>query len=79
MTTALYTWDIGSKLGEEYVRMVNDMLRTAVIQVSVQLLLSLVDGDNNTFFSGVFWLVLLYLQLGVVAYHLAFSKLMCVR
>ena len=77
-SSSLYTWDIGKRLGPEYVPMVNDMMRTACIQVAVQLLLSLVDGENNPFFSGVFWMVLLFLQLGVVTYHLLVSKLVTV-
>lgn len=74
----MYVWDISSRIGPEYVPMVNDMMRTVCMQVTVQLLLSMVDSENNPFFSGVFWLVLLYLLLGVTTYHLLFTKLVAV-
>jgi hypothetical protein len=75
----MIVWDISTRLGAEYVPMVNDLMRVACMQVTVQLLLSMVDGDNNPFFSGVFWLVLLYLLLGVATYHLAFVRLVAVK
>lgn len=74
----VFEWDVGSRIGEDYVPMVEDMLRVSVIQIVMQLLLSLVDPDNNPFFSGTFWLVLLYLMLGIVTYHALFRRVVCV-
>lgn len=70
----MYTLHIGSKLGPEYVPVVEDIARTLVIQVLVQALLSVVDPEAG-FFSPVFWLVLGYVVLGTMCYHLVFRKL----
>jgi hypothetical protein len=73
-----WTWDVSATLGEEYKPMANDVIRLVTTQLVVQFLLCIVDGENNPFFSGVFWLVLLYLVLGVMTYHLVVCKLVCV-
>ena len=62
------TIDVSKILGERYVPVLEDISRTIVIQIIVQFLMSAIDGDP--FFSGSFWLVLMYVLIGTVSYHL---------
>jgi len=65
--------DVSGNLGKQYLQLSDDIARLLVIQITVQLLMSTIDGD--TFFSASFWIVLLYLILGIAAYHLLFKNL----
>lgn len=69
---AKWTLDVSGSFGAKYVPAVEDAVRTVVIQLTVQLLMSAVDGDP--FFSGSFWLVLMYIILGTAGYHLLFKN-----
>lgn len=69
--------DVSGSIGERYIPLVNDLLRTLVIQVTVQLLMSAVDGDP--LWSGSFWLVLLYILIATVGYHLLFTHAVVVK
>lgn len=73
----MWNIDVSSKLGPEYVAVVEDVTRLVVIQVFVQGLLSLIDSEAG-FFNPVFWLILCYLVLGSCVYHLIFKKLIAV-
>lgn len=66
---ALYTLRLGGLLGPEYAAAAQDVLRTVVIQVVVQMLVSASD-EGTPFFSGIFWLLILYIIIGTIAYHL---------
>ena len=70
----MYKLRVGARLGPEYVAAAEDVARTLVIQVAVQALLAAVDPDAG-FFSPVFWLILGYVVLGTLCYHLVFKKL----
>lgn len=73
----MYTINVGKRFGEEYVPVVEDIIRTVVIQVMVHALLSFIDSDCG-FFSPVFWIVLTYIVLGTMVYHLIAKKLFTV-
>lgn len=73
----MYKLDIGALAGEEYVPLADDILRTLVIQITVQALLSVID-PNAGFFSPVFWLILGYVVIGTMCYHLLVKKLVVV-
>lgn len=68
---------VGSRLGKEYIPVVEDVLRTLVIQVVVQALLAVIDPESG-FFSPVFWLILGYVVLGTLFYHLLFRRLLII-
>jgi hypothetical protein len=70
----MYKLNVGARLGKEYVPVVEDVIRTLVIQVVVQALLAVIDPEAG-FFSPVFWLILGYVVLGTMCYHLLFKKL----
>lgn len=70
----MWTLDVGSRFGTEYIPLVEDITRTLVIQVFIQGLLSIIDNDSG-FFSPVFWLILSYVVLATLVYHLVFKKL----
>ena len=65
--------DVSGSLGREYIPLVEDLARTVVVQVLVQMLVAAVD-DSVPFFSSEFFVVLLYLLLGVSAYHLLLKR-----
>eukprot|EP00873_Tetraselmis_striata_P033968 jgi/Tetstr1/454232/TSEL_041151.t1 len=70
----MYHLRVGSYIGPEYVAVVEDVVRTLIIQLVVQALLAAIDPDSG-FFSPVFWLVLGYVVLGTMVYHLVFKRL----
>lgn len=65
---ALYSFRLSDWVGPEYVAAAEDVARTLVIQVVVQALVASSD-EGTPFFSGVFWLLILYISIGTVAYH----------
>lgn len=73
----VWTLNVSGYLGEKYIDVVEDILRTIVIQVTVQLLISAIDGDP--FFSGSFWLVLMYILLGTATYHLLVKTVISIK
>lgn len=75
--TPMYKLRVGDRIGKEYVPVVEDVVRTLVIQVVVQALLAVIDPDAG-FFSPVFWLILGYVVLGTLCYHLLFKKLIAI-
>ena len=72
---ALYTVDITSRWGKEYIPMLNDIARFVAIQFIIQLLLYTMDAAMFPFFSTDFLLLLLFIAIGVMFYHLVLSKL----
>ena len=73
----MYTLDVGKKLGPEYIPVAEDIVRTLTIQIVVQILLSVIDQDSG-FFSPVFWLILAYVVLGTLVYHLVLKNLLLI-
>lgn len=69
----MYTLDVGRVLGPSYVAVAEDIFRTLTIQIVVQILLSVIDQESG-FFSPVFWLILAYVILGTLVYHLVLKN-----
>lgn len=67
--------DITQHMGPEYVPMFNDIARFVVIQIGIQIMLSLTDGDRYPFFSSEFFLLICFIIVGVMLYHLVFQNL----
>jgi hypothetical protein len=65
--------DVSGTIGKEYVPLAEDLTRTLVIQLLVQMLVAAVD-DSASFFSAQFFIVLIYVLLGVSAYHLLVKR-----
>ena len=65
--------DVSGTLGKEYIPLVEDLARTLVIQLLVQMLVAAVD-DSTPFFSPDFVIVLIYVMIGVAAYHLLLKR-----
>lgn len=68
---ALYTIKLGNP---EYVGMVDDIVRMVLIQVTIQFLYYINNSDVG-FFTPDFFLLVLYIVLGVCVYWLIFKKL----
>lgn len=71
---ALYSVDVSSKLGKEYVVVLDDITRMLLIQFTIQLMFYLSTQDR-VFFSDEFVLLVLYIVLGVCLYWLVFRNL----
>lgn len=76
---AVYTIDISSKWGKEYVAMMDDVARFVAIQFIIQLLLFTMDGSVFPFFSTDFLLLMLFIIIGVMFYHLVMKKLVAFK
>lgn len=74
-TQAIYTIDITKSWGKDYVMMMDDIARFVAIQSTIQLLLFTMDGSVFPFFSADFLLLLLFIIIGVMFYHLVVKKL----
>lgn len=72
---SLATWNVSAWLGPEYVDAAQDLVRLAVIQLTIQLMLHLTDSQRFPFFTVEFVLMLLYLVIGVLVYWLVVRKL----
>ena len=66
--------DLSGTVGREYVPLAEDVARTLVIQVMVQMLVVAASDGATPFFSADFFLCLLYVVLGVCAYHLLLKR-----
>lgn len=71
MDTALYTVNVPSK---DYLELVNDIVRMATIQITIQFLFFLNDPSRVSFFSADFILLLIYVILGVCVYWLIVKR-----
>lgn len=72
---SMFQIDISSKLGAEYLPMFNDVARFMMIQIGIQVMMSLTDGDRYPFFSADFFLLLAFLIVGVMLYHMVFKSI----
>lgn len=72
---SLYTIDVSSKLGADYIPMMDDIARFVAIQVIIQLLLFTMDSQAFAFFSSDFLLLIVFIVIGVMFYHLVLKKL----
>jgi hypothetical protein len=69
---SLYIVDVPKK---EYIPLIDDIARVVLIQISIQLLLYATDPNENQFFTADFFLLVIYIVLGVCLYWLVFKKL----
>lgn len=72
---ALYTVNISKLIGSEYIEMCNDIARFAIIQVAIQLMLYILNPNKFSFFSKEFFVLLLFIIIGVLLYWLVFKKI----
>lgn len=76
MADSLYEINISDMLGsKEYIGMVEDLVRFWSIQIMLQIMLSLMDPDNYKLISSDFFILLLFITIGVMFYWLVFKKL----
>lgn len=73
--SSLYTFNISAKLGPEYVGYLNDIVRVLLIQFTIQLMYFISDSQQYPFFTANFFVMCLYLVLGVTMYWLIFKKI----
>ena len=73
--SSVYTIDISKVWGKEYLAMMDDIARFVAIQIIIQVLLYTMDGNSFPFFSGDFFLLLLFIVIGVMFYHLVLRRL----
>lgn len=71
---ALFNVDISSKIGKEYVIVIDDIIRMLTIQFVIQLML-FVSGATEDLFSAEYILVSVYIVLGVAMYWLVLRNL----
>lgn len=71
---AIFTVDISKRFGAEYVAMFDDVSRFVAIQIVIQLLLYTMDGNMFPFFSADFLLLILFIVIGVMFYHLVVKR-----
>lgn len=72
---AVYKVKVSDIFGAEYIHMFDDIVRFIIIQVSMQLLLVTVDSSAYSLFSADFFILLMFVVAGVMAYWLIFRKL----
>jgi heme/copper-type cytochrome/quinol oxidase subunit 4 len=69
---ALYTLALPNP---EYAPMLDDIVRMVIIQFTIQFLYFINNSGNVPFFSADFFLLVVYIVLGVCVYWLLFKKL----
>lgn len=72
---SIFVFDVSHKLGKEYVRVCDDVLRFVSIQFVVQVLLFTVNSEAFPIFSIDFLLLLSFVVLGVMFYWLIVTRL----
>lgn len=71
---SVYEVDITNKFGKEYVGMFNDLARFIVIQIGIQTMLYTMDSEKFSIFSADFFMLLMFITIGVLFYWLVFKK-----
>jgi hypothetical protein len=72
-TESLWTIQISKIFGNEYSIMFDDMVRMILIQFTIQLMFYM-SCEDRAFFTEEFFLLLLYIILGILLYWLVFRK-----
>lgn len=75
--SALIQYDLN--IDKEYIPVINDVIRMAVIQVVAQILFVMASKDNEKFFSEVFMQTLSFIIIGVMVYWLIIRKLFTIQ
>lgn len=73
--TSLYEVDITSHIGQEYIPMIEDLLRFLSIQICIQFMLYSINPSHFKMFSADFAMLLLFITVGVLFYWLIVKKL----
>lgn len=76
---SMFVVDVSKSWGPEYVALLADASRFVSIQFVIQLLLSSTDGAHFPLFSADFFLLLLFILVGVSFYHLVISRVVTFR
>lgn len=71
---SVYAIHLSKNLSPDMVRMVEDLVRMFVIQVTIQFLLYLTDSCQYKFFTPEFIVLLIYILIAVMLYWLIFKK-----
>lgn len=66
-------------IDKEYIPVINDVLRMAVIQITAQILFVMVSKENEKFFSETFIQTLFFIIIGVLVYWLIIRKLFVIQ
>ena len=77
--TSLYEIDISSKIGNDYIPMMEDLLRFITIQVAIQFMLYSTSPSQFKMFSADFFMLLLFITIGVLFYWLILKKLIAFK
>ena len=72
---ALFTVDVTSLVGAEYVPLAVDVVRMVCLQLTIQLMWYMSSPQDEPFFSADFVILLMYVVLGVLLYWLAARRL----
>ena len=72
MESSLYIFELPNP---EYKPLIDDIARMVIIQFTLQFLYFINGPGDNPFFSADFFLLLIYVVLGVCVYWLVFKKL----
>lgn len=72
---ALFVIDLSSKIGKEYIIVIDDVVRMLLVQFTIQFMSFLSDPVNVSLFSAEYVLLSLYITLGVSMYWLVFRNI----
>ena len=68
-------WQINLNINKEYIPMINDLYRMAIIQIVAQMLYYFTNPSKNHFMDEMFIQTLLYILVGIIAYWLIVKKI----
>lgn len=71
---ALFSINVSSKIGKEYVIVLDDIARMLIIQFTIQVMQFLSNSNESALFSAEYVLTSLYIILGVALYWLVFRN-----
>ena len=66
-------------INKDYIPLINDLIRMAVIQIVAQILFVTSSRGKETFFNEMFIQTLFYILLGVLVYWLIIRKIFIIR
>lgn len=71
----IFEYNISDKIGEEYVPMIEDIMKMVMLQVFIQFMLFVRNPYEHSLFDTRFIEVLIYLTLALCVYWLLFKRL----
>tara|TARA_Y100000589_G_scaffold331978_1_gene388359 strand:+ start:1484 stop:1714 length:231 start_codon:yes stop_codon:yes gene_type:complete len=72
-------FELNLDIDKEYVPMINDVIRMAVIQIVAQMLFYFNDPKKNPLWSLTFAQTLIYILIGVISYWLIMRKIIIIN